>query len=132
MTPLQEHLFFLAITVIPGLAGLIPGWLAWTGRYRNWARQPKSTWSTTRYNMFPLHIGWIGFTWIMLWASLWIDYFHPGWTSSVPGFWLLFPFLVITVILNFWWPRFLTPAWHRDWVDRGGRYDTPLRGPDGP
>lgn len=132
MTSLQEHLVYLAITVVPALAGLVPGWLAWTGRYRNWARQPNSLWSTTRYNYFPLYMGWVAITWMVLWTSIWIDHFNPGWMSSVPGFTVLMPFLAVTVLLNFWWPRALTPAWHQDWVGRGGTVDTPLRRPDGP
>ena len=132
MTPLQEHLFFLVVTVLPTVSAMVPAWLAWTGRYRNWARQPNSVWSTTKYNYFPLYIGWVGITWSAIWVTIWVGYFIPEWEASLLSKGILLPFLVPPILLNFWFPRFLTPKWHQDWVARGGSWDTPLRTPDGP
>ncbi|NUL47606.1 hypothetical protein F7P69_20725 [Cellulosimicrobium funkei] len=109
--------------VIIGAAVTLAGVLAWSGRWRSWAR-PKGygvlTRVPTRYTLGLVFLGpGIIFISLGVFADLGIV---PG-TDEVYdaiGAALIF----VSLIGVFWWPASLTPRWYRDWLAWGGPLET--------
>lgn len=118
-------LLYIAVGLIPSAAMFWFGWQSWTGRRRAWAASgPAFGQFTNGKNYLPLAIGVAGIAWFVLITGVLLESFDKNLGSAVilaaavPG--------VFVVCSWFWWPRFLTPAWHKDWVARGGTASTPL------
>lgn len=125
--------FVMALLLgVPGLGALWVGARAWTGRSRNWAPRYVSIRASSSRNYEPLQVGLLGI--LTLLAMVPLTATLARWDSA-GTLWTVFAVVsVLTVVVaRFWWPHWLTPRWHKDWIRRGGdigKYDVPLWGPD--
>jgi uncharacterized membrane protein len=93
--------------------------LAWTGIWREWARSPRVPLTATKTNVMPFTMGLLGLSVTFFGLALNISVgVLPGsaQAANVAGGVLA----VLAWISTLWWPSAVTPAWHRDWVRRGG------------
>jgi hypothetical protein len=79
----------------------------------------------------PLQVGLLGI--LTLLAMVPLTATLERWESA-ETLWTAFAVISVpaVVVARFWWPRWLTPRWHKDWLRRGGdigKYDVPLGGP---
>lgn len=129
-------LLYLIIGLCPAVPGGIYAWLAWTGRRRRWVRQPRTfapppIFSWHKRNYWPFAAGAIGFGW-GCWSVAMILETQLSTSSWVPVV-IMGVGMGLMILLLCWWPEFLRPQWHKDWVARGGdrdRRNTPLYSDD--
>lgn len=122
-----DALIYVAITFIPAIPTWIIAWCAWTGRYRRWATKPVAFDALNgglafhKRNYTPLLAGVLGTTWAALFINAYLaDHLYgngPAETSAVIAI------CGVSLVFIVWWPEFLRPTWHKDWVARGGDKD---------
>lgn len=119
--------------VLTGLALLacLPAMLAYSGRYRNFARQLPVFQAVSRRNVWPFTSGALGAFFLTALCRRALDVTADG----TPVLWGVFRVLLglfggLVVVSLFTWPRFLSPRWYRDWLDRGGTRDTSVFSPE--
>lgn len=109
--------------VIIGAAVTLAGLLAWSGRWRSWAR-PKGYGALTRVpTRYTLGLAFLGPGIIFISLGIFADLgILPGSDDvyDAIGAALIF----VSLIGVFWWPVALTPRWYRDWLAWGGPLDT--------
>lgn len=91
--------------------------LAWSGRWRSWAPRPPAGLTWTTMNYFPFTVGVFGLALIFFGLSIHAD------VGTFAGPAAIYDALgaacaVISCASLLWWPSFLTPGWHRDWMLR--------------
>jgi uncharacterized membrane protein len=97
--------------------------LAWTGVWREWARSPRVPMTATKTNFMPFSMGLLGLSVVFFGFALNISVGAlPGsaQAANIAGGALA----VLAWISTLWWPSAVTPAWHQDWVRRGGNSRT--------
>jgi hypothetical protein len=129
---MNDYFVMALLLGVPGLGAVGTGAVAWSGRWRSWALNYVSWRFHTKRNYLPLQAGFAGF--IILCAMVPLTATLEHWEHA-GNLWTAFALVAMTaaIVTRFWWPHWLTPRWHKDWIRRGGdkgRYDVPLWGPD--
>ncbi|MGM7669915.1 hypothetical protein [Microbacterium sp. A93] len=109
--------------VIIGAAITLAGVLAWSGRWRSWARQKTYGMLTRVPTRYTLGLAFLGPGIIFISLGIFADLgIIPGSDDvyDVIGAALIF----VSLIGVFWWPAALTPRWYRDWLTWGGPQET--------
>lgn len=109
--------------ILLGAAITIAGVLAWSGRWRSWAR-PKNFGALTRVpTRYTLGLAFLGPGIIFISLGILAD------LGIVPGSDGVYDvigaaLILVSLIGVFWWPAALTPRWYRDWLAWGGPLET--------
>lgn len=127
---LENDVFMSVVTwllqyglVIIGAAITLAGVLAWSGRWRSWARQKSYGMFTRVPTRYTLGLAFLGPGIIFISLGIFADLgIIPGSDDvyDVIGAALIF----VSLIGVFWWPVALTPRWYRDWLNWGGPQET--------
>lgn len=133
---MMDILVYAAFGLVPAVPTWIYAWQAWTGRRRKWVRKPPTfapppIFSWHKRNYYPFAQGVAGTWWFLAWVAIGIDALLPG--SAVDSEVIIIASGIANIVLLCWWPEFLRPQWHKDWVARGGdrdRRNTPLYSDD--
>ncbi|XKH53153.1 hypothetical protein LG284_14435 [Citricoccus nitrophenolicus] len=114
---LQYGLFII------GTALTVAGVLAWSGRWRSWAR-PKGYGVLMRVRTrYTLGLAFLGPGIILISLGVHADVGAiPGSDNVYDGIGAAFIF--VSLLGVFWWPVALTPRWYRDWLAWGGPMET--------
>lgn len=124
-----ELLVFATVIVGSATALAIPFFRAWSGAWRSWASQGPGPMIFTTRNYAPLHFGVGALALLALGPAV---YASAERLAFADGIWnvLMAVFIPAGLVIRWWWPAVLTPAWHKEWVRRGGTPETPLWGPE--
>lgn len=126
MPSAEDLLVLVIIGFLPAVPLWVVAWCAWTGRYRRWANKPRppaaNYWMPFhKRNYLPFIMGVTASFWAGIWLIIFLEKFVAGFSS------VSFPVTMVvcgtTILLCLWWPEFLRPAWHKEWVARGGDKD---------
>lgn len=110
---LQYGLIILGVLLV-GLSVL-----AWSGHWRSWATALPLGLGVGSLDLFPLSAGLFGPALLCFGLSANADAgYIPGTAEAYDAIGVVFAAAFLLSVL--WWPRRLTPGWHRDWVAWGG------------
>lgn len=105
---------------------LISGVAAMNGTWRSWAAK-RNMYQFGKHSYF----GFLGFyllpfiavgSFFAVGAELGLD-----WFDGVNTTYVLAPFMLLAIACLFRLPRFMLPAWYKDWVDRGANKQEVLK-----
>lgn len=109
--------------VIIGAAITLAGVLAWSGRWRSWARQKSYGVLTRVPTRYTLGLAFLGPGIIFISLGIFAD------LGIIPGsddvYDVIGAALILVSLMGvFWWPVALTPRWYREWLSWGGPLET--------
>ena len=115
-----------AVMLLITLYCVISGVAAMKGTWRSWAAK-RNMYQFGRHSYF-------GFLGIYLLPFLLVGSFLAvcaelglNWFDGVNTTYVLAPFMLLAVACLFRLPRFMLPAWYKDWLDRGANKDEVLK-----